>query len=31
MLLDAVFGLRATDEEEEIGIGITLHGEAAFS
>lgn len=30
-IIDAVFGMRATEDEEEIGLDIAQHGEAAFS
>jgi len=30
-VVDAVFSLRATDDEEEIGLDISQHGESAYS
>jgi len=30
-VLDAVMGLRVTPEEEELGLDVSQHGEAAYT
>ena len=29
-VLDAVMGIRVTEEEEEVGLDVSQHGEAAY-